>query len=331
MGKKSIPKQDLEKEVDPELQAEIAALMAMREEKKTVKSPIPGGEVKEKSTYNKQGLLHSLETIETANLPFIETLQICDFELDVQDQHDDLDREMSFYNHTLLAVKRGYQKLEMLNIPIRRPLDFFCEHLKSDSHMIKIKDRLIMEEKKMEAFEQRKLRETNKKFNKQVQLLKKEEKSQQTKTNINNITNLRKNQTGQKRDREDTINKLVDGNDENDHRNKSVKRIKMDKKYGFGGKDKSKEKRNDKKSINDMSSFNARGGKFVRRNSTGSTSSSGGFGKGGGKGRGGGGGGGGGFSGGSTGGSFSGKSKKSGKPNRPGKEARTKKRASKSS
>jgi len=93
--------------------------------------------------------------------------------------------------------------------------------------MPQIKDRLIMEEKKMEAFEQRKQRETNKKFNKQVQLLKKEEKSQQTKTNINNVTNLRKDQSGQKREREDSINKLVDGNDEDNHRIKSQKRMKM--------------------------------------------------------------------------------------------------------
>lgn len=59
---------------------------------------------------------------------------------------------------------------------MERPTDFFCEHVKTDNHMAKIKDRLIMEEKKIDAFEKRKNREHNKKFNKQVANVKQQER-----------------------------------------------------------------------------------------------------------------------------------------------------------
>ena len=46
--------------------------------------------------------------------------------------------KMSFYNHTLLAVQVGRNYLEAAAIPSRRPLDFFCENMKSDAHMIRV-------------------------------------------------------------------------------------------------------------------------------------------------------------------------------------------------
>ncbi len=49
-----------------------------------------------------------------------------------------------------------------------------------------------MEDKRIEAFELRKNREQNKKFNKQVSDLKKQEKSKTKKTEIKEISKLRK-------------------------------------------------------------------------------------------------------------------------------------------
>jgi len=46
---------------------------------------------------------------------------------------------------------------------------------------------------------------------------------------------------------------------------KSLKRVRMDKKYGFGGKEGRNRKLNDKKSINDMSSFKPRGDRPARK------------------------------------------------------------------
>ena len=45
---------------------------------------------------------------------------------------------MNFYNHALTAVKAGQNMLESLGLPIHRPHDFFCEHMKSDAHMARV-------------------------------------------------------------------------------------------------------------------------------------------------------------------------------------------------
>ena len=42
---------------------------------------------------------------------------------------------MAFYEHSLRAVKIGRNRLTELNIPFKRPADYFCEHVKTDAHM----------------------------------------------------------------------------------------------------------------------------------------------------------------------------------------------------
>lgn len=80
--------------------------------------------------------------------------------------HDDLARELAFYESSLAAVKEGRRRLKAQGVSWKRPEDFFCEMIKSDSHMNRVKERLIFEQKKMEAFEQRKERQSQKKFSK---------------------------------------------------------------------------------------------------------------------------------------------------------------------
>jgi len=142
-----------------ELDAELAAVLAMRNEKALMESSIiPDSTEGEnvalvlKNTYNKQGLVNALETIGTTSLSFAESLQVCKFEVSVHDENDDLAREMAFYNQSVEAVKHGRNQMERLGLPTRRPADYFCENLKSDSHMSRIKDKLILEEKKNRGF-----------------------------------------------------------------------------------------------------------------------------------------------------------------------------------
>ena len=215
--------------------------------------------------YNKEGLIQSYEGIETSKLPFVESMQICRYDLVIDDENDDLQREMAFYNHSLTAAKDGRRQLVNLNVPVDRPLDYFCESLKSDAHMARIKDRLITEEKKMAAFEERKQRDINKKFNKQVAALKKSNKTQTTKQFNEDVTNLRKDSKSSD-SKEDKLNKILTGagRSSDGTTGKSKKRLAYDKKYGHGGKE-SKSKKSTSKSINDLSDYNPRGGKFVRR------------------------------------------------------------------
>lgn len=104
MGKKESKKrsradsEDLEEEnVDQDLQAEMAALASMRAEKATDDAEEDSTDrdsapVKSKRLYNKEGILQAIETIGT--LPFVESYQISEFSADIQDEHDDLEREV---------------------------------------------------------------------------------------------------------------------------------------------------------------------------------------------------------------------------------------------
>ena len=261
-------------DVDGELDAELEAVRLMRAEKMNNDNDYndndnnddDGNNNKKKKVtiYNKEGLIQSYESIETIKLPFVETMQIGRYDLVIDDENDDLQREMAFYNHSLTAAKDGRRQLTSLNVPVDRPLDYFCESLKSDAHMARIKDRLITEEKKMAAFEERKQRDINKKFNKQVAALKKSNKTQTTKQFNEDVTNLRKDsKSGDSK--EEKLNKILTGSGRSsDGTGKSKKRLGYDKKYGHGGKE-SKSKKSTSKSINDLSDYNPRGGKFVRR------------------------------------------------------------------
>jgi hypothetical protein len=73
----------------------------------------------------------------------------------------------------------------------------------------KIKDRLLVEEKRIEAFELRKNREQNRKFNKQVSEIRKQEKTQDRKAHNDEVSKIRK--TGDKDEKEGRLNKILEG------------------------------------------------------------------------------------------------------------------------
>jgi hypothetical protein len=103
MGKKDSNKrkrgaaelEDEEDQIDPELQAEIAAVQASRLERSSIDNDGVTGTSKEKNTYNKEGLIKSLEDLETVSLPFHETFQICSFDIIIQNENDDIEREVT--------------------------------------------------------------------------------------------------------------------------------------------------------------------------------------------------------------------------------------------
>jgi len=173
--------------------------------------------------------------------------------------HDDLKREVSFYNMALEAVHDGRNKCADCNIPFSRPEDFFAEMVKTDDHMAMVKDRLIFENKKMAAFEQRK-------SNRELKLRAKEshahrivEKAKTKKKHMQDVDDWAKNAAsnraggGRIRDDDDDAYLAKMGVGSNN------KRQGMDRKYGHGGKS-ARFKQNDKTSLNDMSGYNPRGG-----------------------------------------------------------------------
>ena len=62
------------------------------------------------------------------DLKWVETLDTCQFKLEeVEDVHDDLKREVAFYNHAVLGVIAAKKKLADQNVPYKRPVDYFAE------------------------------------------------------------------------------------------------------------------------------------------------------------------------------------------------------------
>ena len=80
---------------DAELQAEMAAVLAARAEKKDESNQ---KEVVERVTmYNKDGMLKCIEELDTG-LPFSETMVVCEFTAAVTNENDDIEREVSIHH-----------------------------------------------------------------------------------------------------------------------------------------------------------------------------------------------------------------------------------------
>jgi len=82
--------------------------------------------------------------------------------------NDDIKREVTIYNTTRQNVIKAMKFLIQAKVPISRPDDFFAEMLKTDSHMNKIKGRLLVQQKKMSNFEDKKQKMESRKFHKAI-------------------------------------------------------------------------------------------------------------------------------------------------------------------
>ena len=111
---------------------------------------------------------------------------------EIPDVEDDLNRELAFYKQSLAAVKDARTKLRKEGAGFSRPADYFAEMVKSDEHMGKIKAKLIDEAAgKKAAAEARKQRDL-KKFGKQVQVAKLQERAKEKRDTLDKISLLKR-------------------------------------------------------------------------------------------------------------------------------------------
>ena len=76
---------------------------------------------------------------------------------------------MGFYRQAQSAVLEGLARLKSMNVPTRRPDDYFAQMAKTDEHMQKIRKVLVSKQMDEERLEKvRKLRELRK-YGKKVQ------------------------------------------------------------------------------------------------------------------------------------------------------------------
>lgn len=190
---------------------------------------------------------------------------------------DDLQRELAFMNQSLEAARQARILLRKEGVPFTRPSDFFAETVRSDETMQKVKAKLVEEATAKKASAEARKQRDLKKFGKQVQVQKQQERAKQKRETLEKINLLkRKRQEGGSsglgaNEADDLFDVAVDnelksagggGNNSKkrsagDHGPASAKRQKKDSKYGFGGK-KRFGKSGDAMSSGDLSSFSAK-------------------------------------------------------------------------
>lgn len=150
-------------------------------------------EPSKKSTYNKDGLLEKLQDISwPEDVEWIQKLSVDVNREKEVDVNDDLNRELAFYTQALDGTRNAFEKLQSSGIPFLRPADYYAEMVKTDTHMHKVKSRLLAEKQKMEEAEERRKAREAKKISKEVQAQKNKERTKQKKEEINSVKKWRK-------------------------------------------------------------------------------------------------------------------------------------------
>ncbi|KAB5545627.1 eukaryotic rRNA processing protein EBP2 [Coniochaeta sp. 2T2.1] len=191
----------------------------------------------------------------------------------IEDIQDDLARELAFYAQAIEAAKIGRTQLIKEGVPFTRPNDYFAEMVKNDGQMEKVKARLVEEAtNKKAAAEARKQRDL-KKFGKQVQVAKEQERAKAKRETLEKIKTLKRkrSESGAAAGEREAIDFDVAVEDEikgaSDKKGgkrgaggrdgPAAKRHKKDSKFGFGGK-KRYAKSNDAVSAGDLGGFSVK-------------------------------------------------------------------------
>jgi len=132
----------------------------------------------------------------TGKIPFTEHMTVTHEKAVVVPEqlavNEDIKREVAFYNLTRENVMKGMQFLVQTGLPISRPDDFLAEMLKTDEHMARVKGRLLTQQTKIKAFEEKKHRGENKKFHKAIKEFKMKAKHKEKRENLEAIGKLKK-------------------------------------------------------------------------------------------------------------------------------------------
>ncbi|KAI3735189.1 hypothetical protein L6452_14679 [Arctium lappa] len=202
------------------------------------------------------------------------------------DVNDDLNRELAFYTQALEGTRQTFVKFQTMGLPFLRPSDYYAEMVKTDSHVEKIKGKLLIEKRRIEEADERIKARDNKKKSKEVRAEKQKERVKQKKDEIEYVKKWRKQRQqsgfaggekeggdmglpfadGKESQKSSTKNKRLgvspwdrsggkakagSGKDRKGGNGKRKSREFKDSKYGFGGK-KGMKKQNTTETTNDF-------------------------------------------------------------------------------
>lgn len=110
----------------------------------------------------------------------------------IPDVNDDLNRELAFYKQCLDAANEGRASLQKEGAPFSRPNDYFAEMVKSDEHMGKVKQKMTDEAASKKASSEAKRQRDLKKFGKQVQVAKLQERDKAKRDMLDKVNILKR-------------------------------------------------------------------------------------------------------------------------------------------
>ncbi|KAK0251821.1 hypothetical protein B0A54_11481 [Friedmanniomyces endolithicus] len=196
-------------------------------------------------------------------LPFTATQSLTTAEpVEIADVEDDLNRELSFYQQSLHAVKEARIQLKKEGVPFSRPADYFAEMVKNEEQMGKVRQKMVDEAARKKASSDARRQRDLKKFGKAVQVVKLQERDRAKRDTLDKIGALKRKRAGgaelraneddmfdvaledaavtDKADRAARRAKGAKGGREGGRRGgdegPNRKRQKKDEKHGFGGK-----------------------------------------------------------------------------------------------
>lgn len=112
----------------------------------------------------------------------------------IEDIQDDLKRELAFYAQSLDAAKRARALLKAEGVPFSRPTDYFAEMVKDDGHMEKVKAKLVEDASAKKASADARKQRDLKKFGKQVQVAKLQERQKEKRETLEKIQTLKRSE-----------------------------------------------------------------------------------------------------------------------------------------
>ncbi|KZO96502.1 Ebp2-domain-containing protein [Calocera viscosa TUFC12733] len=155
---------------------------------------------KQKVTIDNQVAMRRIrETIELKGMDWTETLITTypyKMEDEVKDAGDDLDRELQFYKQAIWGVDHSRQLAAKFGMPFTRPVDYYAEMVKTDSHMERVRSRLMDERATIKKSEEKKRQRELKKFGKQVQVEKLKERDREKKEVGERLKSLKRKRKG---------------------------------------------------------------------------------------------------------------------------------------
>lgn len=96
------------------------------------------------------------------------------------------------YKQALHSAQEARTLALKLKFPFTRPADYFAEMVKSDSHMERIRQRLLNESAEIKRSEEKRKERQNKKYGKQIQVEKQKEREQAKKGMDERIKGLKR-------------------------------------------------------------------------------------------------------------------------------------------